>query len=521
MIEGTLHHDVITHRTLSNEQAAERYSEGALMLIATALLARYVGDSHGQVSKQRSSGAAGGVGDPPSIGPPARRSPPPGSAHGEITAGVEPAQRRGGPAASSEPTVPAASTKTKASVGPRHVECFLPGTLVHTPSGPRPIEALRPGDRVCAFDVDGSAEDVSTVLSCMESPATRIVEVVVGAAAIRCTPMHPFWVLGEGWRSAGTLAAGAALRTKEDSVRIESVSECDGEFRVFNLEVSGHHNYFVGESAVLVHNKAQRWTAQDRALDLKDRTSAVHRDVLALPESVAERPELVRRATIAQREADALDAEASVPRATGESMEASRPRIEALEQELLWLEERVDAATLPHRARGLQHRVRAMTTEAEALPKTVAEKWQLLQDLRRAEGEANAIKELADESPASTENLRREIERVEADLLDIEHVIRKTKSEPDAASRLPRPSLEYPANHLPTGGVRPYVPPRRAGNPEIVRHPEGQGFLDENGNRWEWARDQHGGPHWDVQHPNGYHTNVYPDGKVHQGEDNF
>ncbi|HEY7418682.1 MAG TPA: hypothetical protein VH593_26120, partial [Ktedonobacteraceae bacterium] len=37
-----------------------------------------------------------------------------------------------------------------------------------------------------------------------------------------------------------------------------------------------------------------------------------------------------------------------------------------------------------------------------------------------------------------------------------------------------------------------------------------------------WAKGgaQHGGPHWDVQHPNGTHTNVAPNGKV-IGKDNF
>ena len=30
----------------------------------------------------------------------------------------------------------------------------------------------------------------------------------------------------------------------------------------------------------------------------------------------------------------------------------------------------------------------------------------------------------------------------------------------------------------------------------------------------------HGGAHWDVQHPDGSHTNVFPDGNV-VGEDNF
>jgi hypothetical protein len=90
----------------------------------------------------------------------------------------------------------------------------------------------------------------------------------------------------------------------------------------------------------------------------------------------------------------------------------------------------------------------------------------------------------------------------------------------------PVPEWRWPAsagNHadqLPTGGDRPYSPPKQGrGNPVRVR---GGGFIDQDGNIWEWAPagQQHGGPHWDVQHPDGSHTNVAPDGTV-IGKDNF
>jgi hypothetical protein len=55
------------------------------------------------------------------------------------------------------------------------------------------------------------------------------------------------------------------------------------------------------------------------------------------------------------------------------------------------------------------------------------------------------------------------------------------------------------------------------------RGPQG-GYLDAQGN--EWVPHPHPGGregdfHWDVQHPNGSHTNVRPDGEVHHGDDNF
>lgn len=86
-----------------------------------------------------------------------------------------------------------------------------------------------------------------------------------------------------------------------------------------------------------------------------------------------------------------------------------------------------------------------------------------------------------------------------------------------------RQVLRADPSNLPRSGDRRYIPPRVPGNPPFVRH-RGGGFVDKWGNVWEWARPgaQHGGPHWDVQHPGkgGKHTNVDKNGKV-IGKDNF
>jgi hypothetical protein len=74
------------------------------------------------------------------------------------------------------------------------------------------------------------------------------------------------------------------------------------------------------------------------------------------------------------------------------------------------------------------------------------------------------------------------------------------------------------SSRLPSGGQRPYVAPKKAhGKPQPVR---GGGFEDANGNVWKWDPSGHGGPHWDVEHPDGSHTNVGTDGTV-IGKDNF
>jgi RHS repeat-associated protein len=70
---------------------------------------------------------------------------------------------------------------------------------------------------------------------------------------------------------------------------------------------------------------------------------------------------------------------------------------------------------------------------------------------------------------------------------------------------------------LPTGDVPfPYVSGQKGGQP--VKLPGAQGWRDAYGNRWVWDPNKN---EWDVQHPNGTHTNVGTNGEITHGADNF
>jgi hypothetical protein len=94
----------------------------------------------------------------------------------------------------------------------------------------------------------------------------------------------------------------------------------------------------------------------------------------------------------------------------------------------------------------------------------------------------------------------------------------------------PQPAAAWPgqAANLPQGGDRPYVPPKSSrGQPKKVpsgRRGGAKGYEDADGNIWIWnppgSPAAHGGPHWDVEHKDGSHTNVNPDGSI-RGPDNF
>lgn len=83
---------------------------------------------------------------------------------------------------------------------------------------------------------------------------------------------------------------------------------------------------------------------------------------------------------------------------------------------------------------------------------------------------------------------------------------------------------KYPWRLLPRGGTHPFVPP--AGVNWLKRPKRGlqNGYRDLDDNEWlphHPASGREEDFHWDVQHPNGLHTNVRPDGEVHHGPDNF
>jgi RHS repeat-associated protein len=71
---------------------------------------------------------------------------------------------------------------------------------------------------------------------------------------------------------------------------------------------------------------------------------------------------------------------------------------------------------------------------------------------------------------------------------------------------------------LPTSGEHPYESPdKKSGRP--IRLPGTQGYRDADGNRW--VKDDSKPNEWDVQHPDGSHTNIGEDGNRTHGPDNF
>ena len=146
--------------------------------------------------------------------------------------------------------------------------CFPAGTLVSTETGLRPIESVRKGERVWAFDHAVGEWMLRTVLDCCESICEgQIVAISVAGEVIEATLGHPFWILeGQGladrnrpehspeapaksclpgrWVDAGDLQVGDVVLLKHS--RRSSISQLgvrEANEKVYNFKVEELHCY--------------------------------------------------------------------------------------------------------------------------------------------------------------------------------------------------------------------------------------------------------------------------------------
>lgn len=129
-----------------------------------------------------------------------------------------------------------------------HSTCVARGTVVATPDGGTPIEALVPGDRVWGWDVEGGNRVETIVESIAESARERLLDL----GPVRLTADHP--VLADGrWVPAADVTAGVQLVTLDGPSLAVAPAVIHGHAAVFDLTVAWPHTFFAG--TVLVHNK--------------------------------------------------------------------------------------------------------------------------------------------------------------------------------------------------------------------------------------------------------------------------
>ena len=136
-------------------------------------------------------------------------------------------------------------------------QCFVAGTLVLTEDGLIPIEEVEEGMLVWASDPGTGETALKPVVQLFRNETTELVHVTVNGEEIVCTNEHPFYSPVKGWTEACQLRAGDILvLVNGEYVIVEQVQHeiLEAPVATYNFEVQDFHTYYVGKSAVLVHN---------------------------------------------------------------------------------------------------------------------------------------------------------------------------------------------------------------------------------------------------------------------------
>lgn len=139
------------------------------------------------------------------------------------------------------------------SLHPRH-ECLVAGTPIWTITGAKAVEEIKSGDLVLTQHPDSGELAYKAVIMPTKRPAGPTVKIELTNETIRASSGHLFWVAGNGWTRAGTLAPGQLIHDVTGSSAIKAVREDDEPVETFNLIVDNFHSYFVGQSKILSHD---------------------------------------------------------------------------------------------------------------------------------------------------------------------------------------------------------------------------------------------------------------------------
>jgi hypothetical protein len=138
----------------------------------------------------------------------------------------------------------------------RFRQCFPAGTPILVPGGQQPIEEVAVGQAVHCWDFRKNCL-VSRPVTAVFTRFTKelILIALDDGLAVEATGGHPFWVDRTSWVAAEELRPGMRLLAPDGGQRrIVSCARQQHTTTVYNFEVDDLHNYFAGESPVLVHN---------------------------------------------------------------------------------------------------------------------------------------------------------------------------------------------------------------------------------------------------------------------------
>jgi len=136
--------------------------------------------------------------------------------------------------------------------------CFLAGTMIKTSKGNIPIEIIRIGDKVLAYNFQEERTEEKEVKKLYSNWTNVYYDILIKGKSIYATSKHLFWSVDYSkWIPAKDIKVNLQLKTfSGNSIFINSISKQNNvNLQTYNFEVEDINNYFVGEDGVLVHNQ--------------------------------------------------------------------------------------------------------------------------------------------------------------------------------------------------------------------------------------------------------------------------
>lgn len=143
-------------------------------------------------------------------------------------------------------------------LNPESCNCFKKGTLVLTKEGSKPIEEIKEGDEVYSYNEKTKKKELKKVVRLFKNKTKKWIHLKFSKKEeIICTEEHPFYIKNKGWILAKNIV-------EKDNVLMYNNSEAELISKyvktlsiedTYNFEVESNHNYYVGESYILTHNK--------------------------------------------------------------------------------------------------------------------------------------------------------------------------------------------------------------------------------------------------------------------------
>ena len=129
----------------------------------------------------------------------------------------------------------------------------------HTTDGLKPIEEINVGNLVLSLDEATGEEKIQPVVETYVNLHRDVFELrftndSAEPQLLIVTLEHPFHTQDGAWKPAGKLKIGEQVQAKDGWLTLQSVRDVPNDVTTYNFMVAEHHNYFVGEQRLWVHN---------------------------------------------------------------------------------------------------------------------------------------------------------------------------------------------------------------------------------------------------------------------------